>query len=618
MSTFNGIVHEFPEIAIDFFRIGPGRPPPLACFLSHVHSDHLAGLDLLRSPFVYCSAATCAILLELQKRANRVDCANGLLEAPVRTYKHLKTVLRPIPLETPTLLELQPGNNIQVTLFDANHCPGAVMFLIQGHGKAVLYTGDIRSEPWWVNSIARNPCLVEYTSGLKILDRIYLDTSLLDDYTLQTKAEGLQHLLSQVVRYPKDTIFCMQAWTYGYEEVWIALSKALQSKIHVDNYKMRVYRSLVTKSSEERFPSLSHHSKEAPFLVGFNSGKRQFEGCLTRDENVRIHSCEKGTPCTVMNSKPIVWIQPVVAHFPNGEDISEVGLGGGGDDLEQNVELAKVATDNMEALLQVIQDSPGISRETKKQIKSLLMALVDKENSQHESAIDALTEDVQTRLGSILCSMIRLVDARQKQANAQDQDPSLPSKITFSYARHSAYPELRHLVETFRPKDVWPCTVDVSQWEERDITMQKLFGSSSSGDVFQHDLVMKEIRELHKMENAIPDEQDTQDTTTSTQVLSSPVMVDQRHASSTVEQNISGPIIPSQSSNRDASRKRTFEESQDSHKNTTQSDSQGSISGTRQQAFQFMTQNLSEGWQPIHLISTTDHHTELEEELGQL
>lgn len=264
-----------------------------------------------------------------------------------------------------------------------------------------------------------------------------------------------------------------------------------------------------------------------------------------------------------------------------------------------------------------IQESPGISKERRKQLRSLLLALVDKEHSQHESAVDALAEDVQTRVESILCSMIRLVDARQRQANVQNRDPSLPNKITFPYARHSAYPELRHLVETFRPKDVWPCTVDVSQWEERDITMQKLFGSSCSGDTFQHDLVMKEICELRKMENIATDDQDTQGTTSSTQVLSSPAMVNQGYAYPPFEQNILEPIIPSQSSNRDVSRKRRFEESQDNDQNTTQSDSQESLSGTRQQAFQSMTQNLSQGWRPIHLISTTDHHTELEEELGQ-
>lgn len=35
---------------------------------------------------------------------------------------------KPVPLETPTVLELSPGKKIQVTLFDANHCTGAVMF----------------------------------------------------------------------------------------------------------------------------------------------------------------------------------------------------------------------------------------------------------------------------------------------------------------------------------------------------------------------------------------------------------------------------------------------------------------------------------------------------------
>lgn len=35
---------------VDFFRPVPGLRPPLACFLSHVHSDHLAGLESLKSP----------------------------------------------------------------------------------------------------------------------------------------------------------------------------------------------------------------------------------------------------------------------------------------------------------------------------------------------------------------------------------------------------------------------------------------------------------------------------------------------------------------------------------------------------------------------------------------
>jgi Cft2 family RNA processing exonuclease len=32
------------------------------------------------------------------------------------------------------------------SMWKANHCPGAVMFLIEGDGKAVLNTGDIRGK----------------------------------------------------------------------------------------------------------------------------------------------------------------------------------------------------------------------------------------------------------------------------------------------------------------------------------------------------------------------------------------------------------------------------------------------------------------------------------------
>lgn len=95
---------------------------------------------------VYCSAATRAMLLKLQRCSSRINFHQGLLEKEEITYKHQKRRLvrflssclmwsqsshnmqKSVPLQTPTDIELEPGNSIRVTLFDANHCPGAVMF----------------------------------------------------------------------------------------------------------------------------------------------------------------------------------------------------------------------------------------------------------------------------------------------------------------------------------------------------------------------------------------------------------------------------------------------------------------------------------------------------------
>jgi len=120
-------------------------------------------------------------------------------------------------------------------------------------------------------------------------------------------------------------------------------------KIHVDDYKMRVFESLVTKSKDNRWAARTHLAKEAPALVGFTCGNNHHEGCLTRDENVRIHSCEKGMGCSVMETKPIVWIRPIVAHLKNGQDVMEVGIGGGGEDLTQTTTLTS------EDILEILQ-----------------------------------------------------------------------------------------------------------------------------------------------------------------------------------------------------------------------------------------------------------------------
>jgi DNA cross-link repair 1C protein len=220
---------------VDYFRKNDTHPSPLAVFLSHIHSDHLTGLESLKSPFVYCSYATKELLLQVEKYPHRVNFSKGIIESRRQHYKHLKSLLKPIPLHTPTEIELGPLKRIRVTLFDANHCPGAVMFLIEGDEKAILYTGDVRSEPWFVNALIRQPVLIPYTFGKTRLDKIYLDTTFSVNERLYTtfpsKAEGLRELLEAVAAWPDDTVFHFKAWTLGYEDVWVALASALKTRV---------------------------------------------------------------------------------------------------------------------------------------------------------------------------------------------------------------------------------------------------------------------------------------------------------------------------------------------------------------------------------------------------
>ncbi|CAG8974477.1 hypothetical protein HYALB_00010863 [Hymenoscyphus albidus] len=492
MSTFRGVMKEFPDVRVDFFRRDPALRPPLACFLSHVHSDHLAGLESFKSPFIYCSAATKEMLLKLERYQHQLNFELGILESRKLQYKHLQNLLKPIPLETPTRIELSPGDEIQVTLFDANHCTGAVMLLFEGENKAVLYTGDIRSEPWFVNNLARNPFLMEYTTGMKTLECVYLDTSNLGPYEFPTKAEGLKELLQKVSKYPADTVFHFSAWTFGYEEVWMTLSRFLNSPIHVSKYNMRLYRSLGGPENN----SGSALAPEALYLTGYTVGNTPRHGCLTTDNNVRLHSCRKGTNCPAINDS-IVWIQPIVARTKSGAEIAEVGVGGGDGDLSQSPQLDLNNPAVFQKLLQLVSNGEGAA--------DLKLAL----STAFRSLTKVLTLDDadfekgdETSLTDLIKTMTKSPTTKKRASPAPppastlptsaDKD-GLPKLITFPYSRHSSLPELQDLVRIFKPKDVYPCTVDEVSWHEA-ISMESLFGSHCSDKIFRHDIEMREIQ----------------------------------------------------------------------------------------------------------------------------
>ncbi|OJD17690.1 hypothetical protein AJ78_02215 [Emergomyces pasteurianus Ep9510] len=544
MSTFDGVVEEFPQIRIDYFRKNPNRPAPLACFLSHVHSDHLQGLESLRAPFIYCSAATREILLRLEKYPHRINFNKGILESRKQHYKHLSKLLRPIPLQVPTEIELSPRNNVRVTLFDANHCPGAVMFLIEGSGKAILYTGDVRAESWWVDALVRNPVLIPYTLGSKRLDKIYLDTTFATKSNVYrsfpSKAEGIRELLEKIKTYPDNTLFYLRVWTFGYEDVWLALSAALNTQIHVDRYQMGLYQSLSTRVTN------GFGVDEAPYLCGFRLGNSHAPGCLTLAQGTRIHSCEPGMVCSTISKGLPVYITPIVSRTDDGAEIPELGAGGGKGDLYQCHELELEDDFSFQQLLnicsEVIQDEEIRS--------SIIAALSEARSSKSKSlSLDAygIKEDEEI-------SVQQLVGILSRRAKLSDQsellDPkitlnvetqychNLPRTIHFPYSRHSSYAELCNLVKAFKPQDIMPCTVNAATWNE-DVSMRTLFGHLCSGTNFSHDEFMRSSvhGRDHRPQKRRRMGSDASSTKQSTQKTDSDVLL--------IQENELPPIVPS-------------------------------------------------------------------------
>lgn len=126
---------------------------------------------------------------------------------------------------------------------------------------------------------------------------------------------------------------------------------------------------------------------------------------------------------------------------------------------------------------------------------------------------EGLSADLETALGALFrVSSGPPLETETPKVPAKED---LPTVIQFPYSRHSSYPELCHLLGIFRPRDIWPCTVDTKQWMDQglrascplasaemtwsdssfaaDLSIKSLFGQFSCGQVFAHDLRMADL-----------------------------------------------------------------------------------------------------------------------------
>ena len=469
----------------------------------------------------------------MEKYPHRMNFAKGILESRKQTYKHLKSVLRPLPLQTATEIELSPKQKIQVTLFDANHCPGAVSFLIEGNGHAILYTGDVRAEQWWVNSIIQNPRLLPYACGLKVLDCIYLDTTFAshDDVykDFPTKAAGLQELMEKVAQLPSDTVCYFRGWTLGYEHVWMTLSNILGSQVHVDDYQLRLFGGIV-ENGRDGFSMF-----EGPALIGNEVGNGTQNGCLTDSSDVMLHSCEPGTACHAdLKKRNVVWITPIISRLKDGTELLEIGAGGGLGDLYQTPELEVGDI----AILQGLTALCGELKIEDSAVKNLLDSIdAAQKLGSTTLSLDGLGFDAEAETSlkefiSVLAGHDDPIKTKREKCSAKVMEsPTADRVIHFPYSRHSSLSELRHLVSVFRPKDICPCTVELASWSE-DVSMSSLFGDLCSEQIFVHDNETR--RELNFMQNqqeARGTKRKRDDDSQETQACSEPVSQDEHFVS---------------------------------------------------------------------------------------
>eukprot|EP00257_Ricinus_communis_P020858 XP_015580202.1 DNA ligase 6 [Ricinus communis] len=206
---------------IDAFRFSTAAA---AYFLTHFHSDHYSGLSSNWSQgMIFCSQIT----------ANLVT---RILNVPSQ-------FVYPLPLNDTVIID-----GSEITLIDANHCPGAVqlLFKVRSSGTFEMYvhTGDFR--------YSREMKEVGILRDFVGCDAVFLDTTYCNPkFVFPKQQESIDYVVSVIERIGGDfqamskrVLFLVATYVVGKERILIEIAKRCRRKVHVDRRKMEVLRVL--------------------------------------------------------------------------------------------------------------------------------------------------------------------------------------------------------------------------------------------------------------------------------------------------------------------------------------------------------------------------------------
>lgn len=215
----NGAIIPHTPIAVDIWS----RFSVTNCrlfFLSHAHSDHTVGLtSSWKNHKIYCSEITKNIVVH--KLGVRSDLLVGL------------------PVDIPITISMDEygQEKLTVTLIDANHCPGAVMFLFEGYFGTVLYTGDFRFH---------KSMLEHHTLKDKTIDKLYLDNTYCDPQcSFPTRSKASYKVLEIVQKHLKRNFkIVIGVKSLGKEDLLVNVAVSSECWIGVDPQRLNLLKVL--------------------------------------------------------------------------------------------------------------------------------------------------------------------------------------------------------------------------------------------------------------------------------------------------------------------------------------------------------------------------------------
>ncbi|GFY34987.1 5' exonuclease Apollo [Trichonephila clavipes] len=201
----NGHVIPSTPIAVDMWDT-KSYPQARIFFLSHFHADHLVGLNSAWKYPIYTSPITAKFLINITK----------ISPALVKELEIGEDHLIPLDNEDEELLT--------VTLYDANHCPGSVIFLFSGYFGDILYTADFRYKPGMFEGFNIPP-----------IDVLYLDNTYCSpECIFSSKDDAIESVLSQLdlCLVQSERVF-LGLDSLGKEELLQRIAKERHCKINV-------------------------------------------------------------------------------------------------------------------------------------------------------------------------------------------------------------------------------------------------------------------------------------------------------------------------------------------------------------------------------------------------